>query len=44
MLKSNVLQIVQNKDKIKLAKFTEKTLNGWTKPPSNTEKSKLENG
>lgn len=26
-----------------MAKFTEETLTGWTKPPSKTEKSKLEN-
>ena len=33
----------ESKDKIKVAKFTEETLNGWTKPPSSTEESKVEN-
>ena len=31
------------KDKIEVAKFTEETLTRWTKPPSETEKSKLDN-
>lgn len=33
----------ESKDKIKVAKFTEETLTGWTKPPSSTEESKVEN-